>query len=195
MSLFLGIDRALWFVFALVWVISARFTKKTVRRDSVLSRLALLFPAVVVLPFVPPYSARWLPPDVVRWLSTPWFPATVATGVASVVITALGIALAFWARYELGRNWSGMVTLKEDHRLVTTGPYAFVRHPIYTGLLMSIVGTLLLWSTPAMPVVIVVLVLALRYKMSREELFMSDAFGEQYAAYKLRARALVPLVW
>jgi protein-S-isoprenylcysteine O-methyltransferase len=191
----LKIDLALWVVFALVWVVAARFTKKTVRRDTIGGRLALLAPALVAEAFVPPFSSYWLPGPVAAWFATRWIPATGAVGCASVAITALGIGFAFWARYELGRNWSGWVTLKEDHHLVTSGPYAVVRHPIYTGLLLAITGTLLLQGTPLMLVVLAVLVLALRYKMSREETFMADAFGAEYAAYKQRARALVPLVW
>jgi protein-S-isoprenylcysteine O-methyltransferase Ste14 len=192
---FLNVHLALWVFFAAVWVVAARFTKKTLRRDTIKGRLALLVPALVAEAFVPPFSSHWLPPAVAAWFATRLVPASALVGCVSVAITVLGIAFACWARYELGRNWSGWVTLKEDHHLITSGPYAIVRHPIYTGLLTAIVGSLLLQGTPLMLVVLFVLVLALRYKMSREEMFMSEAFGAEYAAYKQRARALVPLVW
>jgi protein-S-isoprenylcysteine O-methyltransferase Ste14 len=195
MAIYFDVNVALWALFALVWIVASRFTKKTVRRDTIASRLVLFAPVLVAEAFILPLRLHWLPPAVAGWIETRWVPASAITGLASVALTALGIAFAFWARYELGRNWSGWVTVKEEHRLITSGPYAIVRHPIYTGALTAVAGTMLLRGTPAMLVVLVVLVAALRYKSSREERFMLEAFGREYAAYKQRARALVPLVW
>jgi protein-S-isoprenylcysteine O-methyltransferase Ste14 len=68
-------------------------------------------------------------------------PDTAAVGWIGAALTVAGIAFATWARFHIGRNWSGFVTVKEGHTLVRTGPYALVRHPIYTGLLLAVLST------------------------------------------------------
>ena len=76
------------------------------------------------------------PHPLYGWLRDRFLP--VGLGVA---LAAGGIAVAFWARWHLGTNWSGMVTLKEGHQLIRTGPYRAMRHPIYTGILLALLGT------------------------------------------------------
>ena len=116
-------------------------------------------------------------------------------GPLSVVLTAMGIGFAAWARFTLGRNWSGTVTLKEDHELVQRGPYGLTRHPIYSGAVLAAVGTVLAIGTLRTLLVIPLLVVVLRLKMGVEERFMSEHFGAAYGAYRERVKGLIPFVW
>jgi protein-S-isoprenylcysteine O-methyltransferase Ste14 len=182
------IDIALWGLLAVVWVVAAPFSRKTVRREAAGSRLRYLAPVVIVAALLSPelglpgLGARWLP-------DAPW------VGAVSVIVTATGIAFALWARFALGKNWSGTVTVKEDHELVQSGPYALARHPIYTGGVIAFVGTGLAFGTIRAALCVVPLLLALRFKMGVEERFMGEQFGEAYAAYRQRVKALIPFVW
>src|SRR5690349_37810 len=126
-----------WYVFLAYWAISWLRVKPTKARERSLDRLATL--VVVVLAYnllfaewmrIGPLRLRFIPQEA--WIG--W------TGIA---LTWLGVATAIWARYCLGVYWSARVTLKEGHQLIRTGPYAFVRHPIYSGMLLGAVGTTL----------------------------------------------------
>jgi len=110
----------------------------------------------------------------------------------AVVATAAGLGFAVWARIHIGRNWSGTVTLKENHELVTSGPYAMVRHPIYTGLLLAIVGSALARGDGRSVLAVVIAWLSLWRKYRIEEAWMLETFGERYAAYRRRVPALIP---
>jgi protein-S-isoprenylcysteine O-methyltransferase Ste14 len=122
-------------------------------------------------------------------------PDATWAGALSVVLTAAGIAFAIWARFTLGRNWSGNVTVKEGHELLRRGPYALARHPIYSGALLAILGTSLAVGTVRAVLLVVPLVFVLRFKMRNEEELMAGEFGEEYAEYRRRVKGLVPFVW
>jgi protein-S-isoprenylcysteine O-methyltransferase Ste14 len=113
--------------------------------------------------------------------------------VIGVVVFATGIALAVWARIYLGRNWGMPTTQKDDPELVTTGPYRFVRHPIYTGILLGVLGTAL--ATNLIGVIIVGLLGAyFYYSASVEEKNLTAAFPTEYPAYQASTKKLIPFV-
>jgi protein-S-isoprenylcysteine O-methyltransferase len=120
-------------------------------------------------------------------------PAMLALPYLGSVICALGVAIAIWARFHLGANWSSHPALKVGHQLVTTGPYALVRHPIYTGMIAGLAGTALV-ALPALiilPIVVIVFV----WRVHREESLMLGQFPDEYPAYQARTWALIPFVW
>jgi protein-S-isoprenylcysteine O-methyltransferase Ste14 len=195
------INVGLWALFVLVWLAAAPFSRKTVRREPIASRLRYLAFGLVAGFLLNP---RLFPiplldgPDLADAMRTGHLlPVATPLAIFSVALTALGIAFAFWARFTLGRNWSGTVTLKEDHTLVQTGPYALARHPIYTGALVGILGTLLGIGLPPLRVLLgmVPLLVAFRVKMATEERFMTEHFGDAYPAYRQRVKGLIPFVW
>ena len=114
-------------------------------------------------------------------------------GAVGVVLCALGIGLAIWARAYLGRNWGMPMSRKENPELVTTGPYAYVRHPIYTGMLIAMLGSAIgespFWSLP-----LVLFGIYFVYSARREEKLMMEQFPEQYRAYMKRTKMLVPFI-
>lgn len=120
--------------------------------------------------------------------------STIATGVASDCIVLAGLAFTVWARIALGRNWSAEVTFKQDHELIESGPYALVRHPIYTGLILMALGTAINYGRAAGFALLLALCGGLWWKARQEEWIMSRHFPDAYADYKKRVRAIVPFV-
>jgi protein-S-isoprenylcysteine O-methyltransferase Ste14 len=180
---------ALWLGWALYWWRTSTNVKETARRESFLSRVGHIGPMVVAAAIlwsprlgVPALDARFMP-----W--APW------QFWAGAVVTAGGLAFAVWARRHIGRNWSATVTLKQDHELVTSGPYAFVRHPIYTGLLFGFLGSAFALGQWRGLVAVVMVYLALLRKYRLEERWMCERFGVAYDAYRARVKALVPFLF
>jgi protein-S-isoprenylcysteine O-methyltransferase Ste14 len=175
-----------WLVFVLYWRIKAADTKATRRVEpasSSILRVFILLIAIVLLT-VPRIPLPWLyaqvwPPGY--WLF--WLGAAVAVA---------GLLFAVWAREHLGRNWSSSVTIKEGHELITTGPYAVVRHPIYTGILGGFLGMAIAISQVRGFMALAFVFLAFWFKLRIEEKWMHSQFGETYATYARRTAALVP---
>ena len=177
--------RTMWFLFAVVWALAAFETKRTVRRQTAASRI--LQSVVVVFGFLLLFRP-WIFP-VLDIRIVPAGPAATFCGVA---LTAAGIALAIWARLTLGRNWSGTVTLKQDHQLIRSGPYRFVRHPIYSGFLLAMAGTAIGYGLLPCLIGFVLTFAGLWAKWQTEEKFMLQQFGAQYLQYRREVKAVVP---
>jgi protein-S-isoprenylcysteine O-methyltransferase Ste14 len=122
----------------------------------------------------------------------PWSYATYWSGTA---LLALGLAFSVWARVYLGRNWSGTVTVKLDHELIRGGPYARVRHPIYTGLLLAFIGTAIVRAEWRGVLAVLIVFVALWRKLRLEERWMIETFGDQYRRYRERTAALIPFLF
>ncbi len=181
--------RDLWTLILVVWLIGAFTSKHSVRRQGIgprLVQLALLGSAVVLL------SSRRF---AVSWLA--WRFAKPSAGLvwAGVAITAAGIGFALWARFTIGRNWSGDVTIKADHELVLHGPYRIVRHPIYSGITLALLGTAIAMGEVRGLLAVVLGIVAWRIKWPSEERFMLEEFGDRYADYRRRVSALIPGIW
>ena len=176
-----------WVVFGLYWAAAAVSTKRTVERQDWKSRtgyVALLTVAFLLLfRLVPiyPLTIRVLPPSL-------------TVDIAAAVLCLAGLALAIWARRTLGRNWSGLVTLKRDHELVTQGPYRYVRHPIYSAILLMFLASALATGRIDGFVGLVLCFASFWVKLRQEEALMMRHFPDQYPAYRESVRALVPFV-
>jgi protein-S-isoprenylcysteine O-methyltransferase Ste14 len=127
-----------------------------------------------------------------RWLYFQLWPSGFWPFWSGAAVTVAGILFAVWAREHLGRNWSRSVTIKQGHELITTGPYAVVRHPIYTGILVGFLGMAISISQVRGFIVLVLIFLAFWSKLRMEEAWMRSQFGETYAAYARQTAALVP---
>ena len=176
----------LWGFFLVVWILWGFLTKPTQTREGVSSRLSytLLTVAGAVLMF----SATVPRP----WLATPIFPATRPVEVLAIVITAAGIGFAFWARAYLGGNWSSAVTVKVGHELVRSGPYRWVRHPIYSGMLLGLLGTALARRELRGLIAVVLVYAGFKIKSKIEEHAMTSTFGAAYDDYSRTTGAIVP---
>lgn len=179
---------ACWIIFAVVWAFAAIATKQTVYRESVADRLRYM--VLIILAFFLLFRGRLFSYP----LSVRLIPRTDAIALAAAILSVAGLAFCLWARAVLGRNWSGTVTLKEDHELITRGPYALVRHPIYTGLLAMFVATALISGHLAGIIGIVLGFLSFWIKLGNEERVMLKQFPDQYAAYQQRTKRIIPFV-
>ena len=176
----------LWSLWALYWLISAANTKSTQRRESPGSRLAHLIPLLVGGVLIAWHATRW------PWLAARLWPRSATVYGFGVALLAAGLAFAIWARAHLGRNWSGTVTVKEGHELIRSGPYAYVRHPIYTGILAALLGTALASGTVHAALGLALIAAALLRKLRIEERFMREAFPGEYERYRGEVPALIP---
>ena len=177
-----------WIVFVATWVIAARSTKRTLYRETRAQRLR--YWVWLVIAYVMLLYAQRLPYP----LNLRIVPHAAPTAWAAAVLCIIGLAFAVWARIILGRNWSGVVTLKEGHELVESGPYRFVRHPIYTGLLTMFFATALALGYLAGFAGALLLFASFWIKLRDEEQLMLQQFPEAYAAYRQRAKCIIPFV-
>lgn len=121
--------------------------------------------------------------------------STPRTGWGGVLLVFLGLSFTVWARAHLGRFWSSSVTLKSEHALVRTGPYAISRHPIYTGLLLALLGSALARGTIGALVSLALFVWGFMIKIRQEERLLLAHFGAAYRAYQAHVPTLIPRPW
>jgi protein-S-isoprenylcysteine O-methyltransferase Ste14 len=178
-----------WIAFLIYWQIKAVDTKTTRRLEPLAQRIlrVLIFLIAIVL-----LSTTLIP---LRWLYLQLWPPGLWSFWLGAVVMVAGLLFAVWARVHLGRNWSRSVTIKQGHELITTGPYAVVRHPIYTGILAGFLGTAIALSQVRGFIVFVLIFIALWLKLHMEEQWMRSEFGETYAAYAHQTAALVPYLF
>lgn len=179
----------IWIAFGVFWLLAAFVQKRSVRRQSARSRLLQI--SIIVLALAPLFIAGRKFELLYRHL----FPTPPAVQWAGVLLMLTGCCFAVWARVALGGNWSGTVTVKENHALITRGPYRLVRHPIYAGVLLLLLGTAIVAGTAVTMMEVAAVTLALWLKLQTEERFMLETFGEQYTSYRRRVKALIPYVF
>jgi len=126
------------------------------------------------------------------WLNIRLVPDVPAMWVSGLVLTAIGVGISIWARLSLGSNWSGMVTLKKDHELVRTGLYRWIRHPIYTGILLGMVGSAMIRGHLRGWMGILVVLAAFYFKARREERFLREEFGAGFEEHSKRTGMFLP---
>jgi protein-S-isoprenylcysteine O-methyltransferase Ste14 len=112
--------------------------------------------------------------------------------LACVVMTILGLLFAVWARLALGSNWSGTVTIKANHQLIRRGPYRFIRHPIYTGMLVALLATVVTQRMVSGLLGFAVVTFALYWKALREESFLSQEFGDAFVEHRRHTGMFLP---
>lgn len=176
-------------VWELYWIISALGVKRAAAKEPFLSRLPVLIALVLGL----------LCLLVPEWLSGALAEAFLPQGgiffYVGLALQLSGLALAFWARATLGRNWSGRVTIKEDHELVMSGPYRRLRHPIYSGALLAVTGAAIALGWYGGLVAIALFMGVFVRKIFLEERMLSGHFGAAYTQYRKKTDALILFVW
>lgn len=179
---------ALWFLWGVYWAVAAIGRRRVARRQPFLERLAHL--AVLGTGFALLYAAdrRWAP------LNRRFLPDSTVVQAIAVLLTALGLGLAVFARAYLGRNWSAEVVIREGHHLIRSGPYARIRHPIYTGLLLATLGAVLAIGELRAIVGFALFVIAFTIKARREEDFLAQEFGEEFEQHRRKTGLFLPRI-
>lgn len=186
-----SVIRWTWEGLAALWLAGYAFTKPSIRVQSAGSRtfdIAIAFLGFVLLGAPLPNLLR-----LERgWLGMRFIPDFAPVLLAGFVLTLAGALFAAWARLTLGANWSGRPSVKAGHELIVAGPYALARHPIYTGLLLALLGTALAIGEWRALLGFLLIFVYFAAKISREERLMMQTFPDAYPRYCQRVKALIP---
>jgi protein-S-isoprenylcysteine O-methyltransferase Ste14 len=179
----------LWFGIFVLWAITGITSKQTVQSKSEgPSRIAVWIV----------WLAWWLLLTHgfhFEMLSVRFVPKAASVSYAGLAITIAGLALSVWARIQIGRNWSGLIQVKEGHQLMHKGSYAVVRHPIYSGFMLATLGTAIAFGEISGLLSFVMILAAWGYKSRLEETAMVEHFGAEYETYRRKVKGLIPFVW
>ncbi len=175
-----------WLALAAIWFAGWAFSKRAIRKQPAGGRMVEIGLGVLGAWIISGGFFR------VSWMDARFVPHTQAVALIGLALTIAGCLFAVWARVTLGRNWSGRPTVKAGHELIVKGPYALARHPIYTGMLLGLVGTILAVGQWRCIVGFFIILLAFAIKMRYEERLMMETFPEDYPKYRRRVRALIP---
>ncbi len=175
-----------WVALGSVWLVMAFAIKRAKQRESIQERLQYLLLLVGGFWLLFGGAAPW-----------PWFyfrmlPAVPVIWWTGLVLTAVGVAIAIWARLSLGSNWSGTVTLKEGHELIRKGLYRQIRHPIYTGILLGAIGSGMIQGELRDLLGFFVLFCSLFIKAKREEAFLFQEFGSNFTEHQRHTGMFLP---
>jgi protein-S-isoprenylcysteine O-methyltransferase Ste14 len=182
-SIFIWIINAFWLILVAYLTFSAIGVKHDTQ-SHLLQRFGLMFAiiAAFLLPHLPIFSFL----DFVS--------VNPILSSIGVVLCASGMALLVWARQKLGRNWSQTVSAKEGQELVTSGPYRYIRHPMYAGGLIACIGSAIVVGG-AWVFLLVILGSLFLWRVGLEDKLMEQQFPNEYPDYKKRTKALIPFVW
>jgi protein-S-isoprenylcysteine O-methyltransferase len=182
-AIFIWVIYALWLILVIFLIVTAVGVKRDTERHLGQS-FGLMFAVIAafLLPRVPIFSFVNVAP------------VNVSVSIIGIILCASGMAFLIWARIVLGRNWSQTVSVKEGHELVTSGPYRYVRHPMYTGGLVACVGSAIVCGG-AWIFMLVILSALFLWRVGAEDKLMARQFPNEYPDYKRRTKALIPFVW
>ena len=177
---------ALWLLWLVSWHAAMFWTSRVTRRDQSMRRPITLILAILGFAVLLGFNRVRDTKLVLAWQAAPALKWTMVAGVA------LAFAFMWWARIHLGRLWSGSIVLREGHRVVDSGPYGLVRHPVYTGLIVAGVCTLVIKGTWIAVAGLAIVIIAFYFKARAEERFLTSEFGSAYDDYRKRVPMLVP---
>ncbi len=178
----------IWFLLIAFWLGTWIFIKRPAFRPSLNVRLE--HSAVVGVGLYLLFGHLALPAP----LNLQLFNVTIPIALLGAFIVAIGVGLAIWGRLILGSNWSAVAEIKEHHELVRTGPYRFMRHPIYEGFVVALAGSAIQRGAVCSALGVLVCFWGLQMKIEVEERLLVHRFGEQYRAYQRLVSALPPFL-
>jgi protein-S-isoprenylcysteine O-methyltransferase len=167
------------------WLIAARINNQTSFSSEIFSFVKLIGSAILV----------YLPILTNGTLASRLAQQNIWSDIAGTAIVAIGVFLAIWARSLLGRNWSGKVMLQDSHRLITEGPYRFVRHPIYLGGLLAMFGSCLVLGQVFGFAYSIYSTFGLAMKSRQEDELLERQFPDEFREYKQQVKMLLPYIY
>jgi protein-S-isoprenylcysteine O-methyltransferase Ste14 len=178
-----------WIVLAVYWAVSALSQKSTKKEEHFIERLRHVVPMMVAVLLLSQSDASY------GWLGLPFVAESGTLNLLGLVLAGAGAALAIWARWHLGRNWSAVVSIREQHDLIRSGPYRAVRHPIYTGLLLAILGTVLIIGEFRALVALAIVLASFYLKARKEDVWLAREFGETFEGHAKHTGMFLPRFW
>ena len=175
-----------WIVLGVYWAVSALGQKPTKKEEHFIERLRHLVPVMLGFFLLSHSDARY------GWLGLRFVPESGTLSLLGLVLAGAGVAFAVWARWHLGANWSAVVSIRAQHDLVRTGPYRAVRHPIYTGLLLAIMGTVLIVGEFRALLAFAIVLASFYLKARKEDAWLAREFGETFAGHAKRTGMFLP---
>jgi protein-S-isoprenylcysteine O-methyltransferase Ste14 len=175
-----------WIVFVLYWIVSAIRTRDTLQTESFVSRYAILLIEVAGFVLLFRHSAG------IGFLGNRFMHRTLASAIVGSILTWMGIGLAIWARYHLAEYWSARITIKEDHQLIRTGPYARLRHPIYSGIVLAAIGSAVVIDQWRCVLGVCLVLIGYCIKARKEETMLTQQFGDAFREHQKHAGFLIP---
>jgi protein-S-isoprenylcysteine O-methyltransferase Ste14 len=170
-----------WAIFIIYWIVASFGVKRTVEKQAGWWRILILLIAVAIAFFM-------INNDVILWSYT------LTIGIFADIVTLIGLIIILWARTVLGGNWSSSTVLKENHELIQNGPYRYVRHPIYSGLLLMVLGVAIFYGRAIIFVALAISFITSCLRAREEEKLLTRHFPE-YSNYKARVKAFIPFVF
>jgi len=183
------IATVMWIITGVYWFIAAFNIKKAAQKEKIGFRLLHVFlwyiPGLITFFNIIP----------IKPLTNRLYPQDPMIEYAAFALTILSLSFMAWSRVTLGRNWSGRIAIKEDHELITSGPYKYVRHPMYTGFLFAFLWSAVLLGEVRGFVSFIAVIFGLMIKLPLEEKFIRENFGTAYEAYAQRVKKIIPFIY
>jgi len=173
-----------WVVMILYWIITAGINSQTSLKSELIPLFKLVASALIT----------YLPLIIGGWFSVRFYRNNPLSNIIGVLLCVFGVSVAIWARHTLGKNWSGRIMIQEEHHLTEEGPYRLIRHPIYSGVLLAMMGSSLVLGYIFSFIYLAFSVFGLVRKSKQEEDLLSSQFPIQYAQYRKRTKMLIPYV-
>jgi protein-S-isoprenylcysteine O-methyltransferase Ste14 len=182
--------RIIWIILATFWLISAKNNKQALFKESFISRfLQYWLPLIIAVLLLGP--GKWFGHTLIR---ENFVEHTNLVGSIGLLISFIGLIIACWSRYLLGKNWSLSVQKKENHELIKSGFYKIVRHPIYTGILLIFIGNTIIVGDYRGFIAVAIVFISFWFKLKKEEKFLTEIFGNEYINYKKETKAILPYI-
>ncbi|MGA3014436.1 MAG: isoprenylcysteine carboxylmethyltransferase family protein [Bacteroidales bacterium] len=177
-----------WISYFIYWWLMAKDVKSSIRTESTLSRVIRSLSIILALLLL------WISKFPIPILNIRFLSHSYLSFGIGFIFTAGGLLFSVWARKLLGKNWSQAVTIKDNHQLIKDGPYALVRHPIYTGLILGFIGTSIAVGEVRGLISDILVFAVLLYKLRLEDKWLIEQFGESYKIYSQKVSALIPFI-
>jgi protein-S-isoprenylcysteine O-methyltransferase Ste14 len=178
-----------WAVFWIYWTIRELRWRRSKRKVAL--TFTVLNSGLLYLGFIMVLLGRSAPSSLGLLL----LPQAIPIQILGTVFAIVGVGFAIWSRQSLSNNWSRNVAILENQQFIHSGPYTIVRHPIYTGILLALLGSTLVSSTLGSLLGFVFAIISLWQKARMEEKLLITEFGQQYANYQRDVRFLIPLIY
>ena len=175
-----------WLLFALYWFVAAFGVKRTAKRQNLPERMLYIVFMAAGFFLLNQENPNWGP------LNRRFVSGQLWLAWLGCALCAAGVLFAIWARRTIGKDWSAEVQIKEGHQLIRSGPYAHIRHPIYTGLLLATFGTALLVGEYRGLLAVLLFLVGFTRKARKEESFLAAEFGPAFEEHRRHTGFYLP---